>query len=493
MAIFREECFMNRAALALCVCALMVCAGGFLLAQPGVITAPPDRAVIVVTAPADAMVSVGGQLSAQRGPERHFYTGPLAPGSYAYDIVATWRENGKEKKDQRTVTFRPGEVKLVNFVQPAGAAKKTEAKVPEKTPTEKKPQTDKKGPDKKQETTKKTTEVWTDPADPTLPADFQIQGEYVGNGKDAKLGCQIIALGGGELQAVVLPGGLPGAGWDGKIKSLMQGHIEGDRATFTPATGNRRYIAGPPSEFSATKYPPPGQKNYTGSADGKTMTINDEGKTIHLTKTVRKSPTLGTKAPAGAVVLFDGTNTAEWEGGRLIYDKRSPLKEFAMLATEGRDVRSKKRFNNYTVHLEFMLPYRPAARGQGRGNSGFYQVMQYEVQILDSFGLDGRKNECGAIYETVAPSVNMCLPALQWQTYDIDFTNAVPDPTNPKKVAQHSRITAKHNGVVILDNFEIPRPTGGAWGQPEGTPGPLLLQGHGNPLQFRNIWVAEKK
>jgi uncharacterized protein (TIGR03000 family) len=478
---------MNRAALALCVCALMVFAGGMLLAQPGVITAPPDRAVIVVYAPPDAMVSIGGQFSAQKGPERRFYTGSLAPGSYAYDIVATWQENGKEKKQQRTVTFRPGEVKLVNLTQPAGAGDKTEKKQPEKSISEKQPQTEKKSPDKKKETAKKTTEVWTDPGDPALPADFRIQGEYVSDAKDAKLGCQIIALGGGELQAVVLPGGLPGAGWDGKNKSLMQGHVEGDHAVFTPATGNRRYMAGPPSEFSASgKFPPAGQKNYSGSADGKTMSINDEGKSIHLTRIVRKSPTLGAKTPAGATVLFDGKSTTEWEGGRLDADH-------GILNTDGKDIRSKRRFNNYTVHLEFMLPYRPAARSQGRGNSGFYQVLQYEVQILDSFGLDGRKNECGAIYETVAPSVNMCLPPLQWQTYDIEFTNAVPDPTNPKKVAQHSRITAKHNGVVILDNFEIPRPTGGAWGQPEGTPGPLLLQGHGNPLQFRNIWVVEKK
>jgi hypothetical protein len=87
----------------------------------------------------------------------------------------------------------------------------------------------------------------------------------------------------------------------------------------------------------------------------------------------------------------------------------------------------------------------------------------------------------------------MCLAPLQWQTYDVDFTNAVPDPDNPKKVAKHARITVKHNGVVIHDDVEIPGPTGGHWDMPEGTPGPFVLQGHGNPLQFRNIWVVEKK
>ncbi len=333
---------------------------------------------------------------------------------------------------------------------------------------------------------KKAKEVWTDATDPSLPIDFKIQGEYVS--ETPALGCQIIALGNGELQAVVLPGGLPGAGWDGKHKSLMQGQVDGDKATFTPAIGTRRYLADPAAEFSATsKFPPDGQKDDSGAADGTRLTINLAGEMkARLKKVVRKSPTLGQKPPDGATVLFDGTGTDEWMGGRLDA-------EHGILNTDGHDIKSKKRFNNYTVHLEFMLPYRPAARGQGRGNSGFYQVMQYEVQILDSFGLDGKNNECGGIYSRIDPRVNMCLPPLQWQTYDIDFTNAVPDPNDSNKVAKKSRITCKHNGVVIHDDVEIPGPTSGAWSEPEGTPGPFLLQGHGNPMQFRNIWVVEKK
>jgi hypothetical protein len=334
----------------------------------------------------------------------------------------------------------------------------------------------------------KSKEVWTDPADPSLPIDFKIQGEYATESQEPALGCQVIALGNGQLQAVVLSGGLPGAGWDGKHKSLMQGQVEGDKATFAPAIGKRNYLAGPADQFSATsKYPPPGQKDDSGTADGTTMTINLAGnKKVTLKKIARKSQTLGQKAPDGAVNLFDGTNTDEWKGGRLD-------KAHSILNTDGNDIMSKKRFSNYTVHLEFLLPYRPAARGQGRGNSGFYQVMQYEVQVLDSFGLDGKNNECGGIYSQIEPKVNMCLPPLQWQTYDVEFTNAVPDPNNPKKPAKKSRITCRHNGVVIHDNVEIPGPTGGAWNEPEGTAGPFLLQGHGNPLQFRNMWVVERK
>ena len=112
------------------------------------------------------------------------------------------------------------------------------------------------------------------------------------------------------------------------------------------------------------------------------------------------------------------------------------------------------------------------------------------MQILDSFGLEGKDNECGGVYTRLAPKVNMCLPPLQWQTYDVEFTNAVREGD---KVVKKARITSKHNGVLVHDNAEIAGVTGGARNEPEGTPGVLRLQGHGNPLQFKNIWVVEKK
>jgi hypothetical protein len=333
---------------------------------------------------------------------------------------------------------------------------------------------------------KKEKGVWTDPDDPTLPADFKIQGEYVGQTTNGdKLGCQVIALGNGHFQAVVLPGGLPGAGWDGKHKILMDGKLQGDSATFQPATGKKKYLAQSPMEFSATsKFPPTGQKHYTATANGETMSGKTDGsQSFELKKTVRKSPTLGAKPPEGAIVLFDGTSKDEWQGGRL--DKQKGI-----LNTDGQEIVSKRKFKNYVVHCEFMLPYRPDARGQGRGNSGFYQVDQYEIQVLDSFGLDGKNNECGGVYSLIAPKVNMCLPPLVWQTYDVEFTCAVAE--NGKKV-KNARLTCKHNGVLIHDDVEIKGVTGGARPEPEGTPGPFRLQGHGNPLQYRNIWVVEKK
>lgn len=323
--------------------------------------------------------------------------------------------------------------------------------------------------------------VWTDAADPTIPADVQVQGEYAAG----DVGAQVIALGGGQFQAVVYPGGLPGAGWEGKSKLLLAGKLDGAKAGFTPAEGPRKYLAQKPEEFSATrKFPPEGQKAWSGTVEAGAFVLKtDDGKELKLARTTRTSPTMGAPPPAGAIVLFDGKNTDEWKGGRL--DART-----GWLNTDGNDILSKRKFTNYVAHLEFMLPYRPDARGQGRGNSGFYQVDHYELQILDSFGLDGVNNECGGFYTKAAPKVNMCAPPLVWQTYDVEFTNSVQGPDGKK--AKNAVATVKHNGVLIHENQEISGPTGGHRGDPEGTPGPLKLQGHGNPLQFRNIWVLEK-
>lgn len=346
-------------------------------------------------------------------------------------------------------------------------------------------------------------EVWTDPKDPTLPKDFAIQGEYAGVPMDqpeggaqvAPLG-QVIALGDGHFQAVLWPGRLPGIDGDPKAKYLLSGQLQKDgSAKFQLATGNRKYLAQASDKFSATsQFPPKGHDDLSKAEatirDGKMMVSivggapsGNQKVDLNLKKIERKSETIGQKPPKGALVLFDGTDTEHWKGGRL--DEKTGL-----LNTDGKDILTKKKFNDYTMHLEFLLPYRPQARGQGRGNSGFYQVDHYEVQILDSFGLDGKNNECGGVYQLADPKVNMCLPPLTWQTYDVDFTNA---KTNEKgEVTEPARMTLKHNGVVIHEVLELKRKTGGSRNEPIGTPGPIKLQGHGNPLQFRNVWIVEK-
>ena len=318
---------------------------------------------------------------------------------------------------------------------------------------------------------------------PNLPTDYSFQGEYTGNG----YGAQIISLDKGFFQAVAFPGGLPGAGWDGKNKVLMDGflHPMSSTAIFEPSDGVKSYLAQEPENFSATPtFPPPGQlpfsaKLYNGS---RLVITTDKKERITLDKIIRKSPTIGKKAPHGSLILFDGSNTSSFQGGRL--DPKT-----GNLHTDGRDILTKRKFTNYHIHLEFMLPYRPSIRGQHRGNSGFYQVDLYEMQILDSFGLHGHHFDCGGIYSQVPPKINACLPPLVWQTYDIDFTSAV---VVQGKKTKNASITAILNGILIHQNYEFTGKTGGSRNEPEGTPGPLKLQGHANPLQFRNIWIIEK-
>jgi hypothetical protein len=151
---------------------------------------------------------------------------------------------------------------------------------------------------------------------------------------------------------------------------------------------------------------------------------------------------------------------------------------------------TKDKFKDFKLHVEFRTPFMPEARGQGRGNSGVYLQGRYEVQVLDSYGLEPKDNECGGIYQVGTPAVNMCLPPMQWQTYDVTFQAPRFNGANKEKDAV---ITVVHNGVVIHDQLAIPHPTGGALDDRIAEPGPIYLQDHGNLVQFRNIWLIEPK
>lgn len=210
-----------------------------------------------------------------------------------------------------------------------------------------------------------------------------------------------------------------------------------------------------------------------------------------INKTKRSSPTLGAKPPAGAITLFDGSNLDEWIAVEPRGSKaRWKIHPDGSMEVQGGNIMTKRVFRDHILHIEFCTPYMPNMRGQARGNSGVYILGRYEIQILDSYGLEGESNECGGIYQVAKPKVNMCLPPLEWQTYDITFT--APRFDEAGKKISNARITVIHNGIPIHEDVEIPAPTPGALDNNESTPGPLMLQDHGDPVRFRNIWIVEK-
>lgn len=309
---------------------------------------------------------------------------------------------------------------------------------------------------------KTEAKAWTD-SDTALreDPDFAIQGEYRCADAGTAMGAQVVALGSGNFDVYILDGGLPGAGWDpGKSRTLLKGGRKGSLMDFADDSG----------------------KTTATIENGSLSLTSANGAKHQLPRIQRQSPTLGAKPPHGAMVLFDGTSADSWENGRM---ERGHL-----LA----GCTSSQHFGDYTLHLEFRTPYKPAVRGQQRGNSGIYHSGRWETQILDSFGLDGKDNDCGGIYSISKPRLNVCLPPLAWQTYDVEFTAAKFDAYG--KRAAWPRITVRLNGVLVHENLELAKEF--TTSAPITTPlvdrqGPVFLQEHGNPVVFRNIWIVPGK
>lgn len=216
---------------------------------------------------------------------------------------------------------------------------------------------------------------------------------------------------------------------------------------------------------------------------------------LKLAKPEDKVDVPTTPAPRGAIILFDGKSLDNWlsrngkdaaawkvlDGG--ILEVKSPTA----------DIITKEKFaGRFKLHVEFRVGYQPKATGQRRGNSGVYLQGRYEVQILDSYGAKGgQKDDCGALYSIAAPTMNVCKAPTVWQSYDVEFT--APTCENGKKTAP-AVATVHHNGVKIHDRVKLTTDNTlrGLGGDP-CSPGPILLQENGCPVQFRNIWLLPLK
>ena len=219
------------------------------------------------------------------------------------------------------------------------------------------------------------------------------------------------------------------------------------------------------------------------------------GISLELSKTMPHSPTEGAPPPAGALVLLPFSPgqppaTSAWQGGPW-----KPQDDGSLQCNPGKgSIRTKERFGDMKLHLEFWLPLMADNFGQARANSGVIINDLYEVQVLDSFGLVPSMGDCGAVYNQARPMINANFPPEHWQTYDITFRAPRMNPDG--SVKEKARVTVELNGIKVQDDTPIEGATAGHEpGKPgaNAATGPLQLQDHGNRVRYRNVWLVELK
>jgi hypothetical protein len=309
------------------------------------------------------------------------------------------------------------------------------------------------------------------PAAPVVEAPLDgIMGDYVGTfkpagGSEAKAEAKVVAEA-GAYRAILLPAA---AGAARPVRIEVAGKLEGAKV---PLAGKA------------------GEVEWTGSIEGGKLAAESKDGKFDLKFITRKSPTELAKPPAGAVVLLpyeegkapslDEWTNAEW--------KTAP--DGTLTVSKG-DNFTKRQFGDFKLHLEFRIPFEPAGKGQGRGNSGVYIFDRYEIQILDSYGLEPEAHQCGAVYTQTPPKENACFPPGSWQTYEITFRAPRFDADGKK--TKEAVVTVVQNGVTVQDQTAIKGPTGAASRKPEVKTGPIKLQDHGHPVKYRNMWLVELK
>ncbi len=300
--------------------------------------------------------------------------------------------------------------------------------------------------------------AWTEP--PKGDADYAMQGEYLGSIIDENcccqpVGLQVVALGDGQFQAVEYLGGLPGYGWpvDGKRLKLA-GTREGDTLTLTGESQQIMITNGHSTIKRVGEY-----EREIGNA----------------CFVERESGTMGACPPCGAIVLFDGSNTDKLKDGQIVDG----------LLKEGFE--TKDAYGDFHLHLEFRLPYMP--KGNGPEEPGEQRVSAEPLQNSDSRFVQGSTANSTKCSSLQATDLNMCLPPLAWQTYDIWFQQARFDADGNK--IQDAHLTAWLNGVPVQDDLDVPTPTGGGKRVGEKPfPLPTKFQNHNNPVRFRNMWIV---
>lgn len=197
------------------------------------------------------------------------------------------------------------------------------------------------------------------------------------------------------------------------------------------------------------------------------------------------------KIPSDAIVLFDGKDLSQWENRWNGEEAQWSIQDKHMTVVAGTgDIKTKEKFGSCQLHIEWRAPHEVNGESQGRGNSGVFLQERYEVQILDNYKNRTYSNgQAASIYKQHIPLVNACQPPGEWQSYDIIFT--APRFNQDSLKISSGYVTVLHNGVLVQNHVEL-------YGSTEyiGIPknimhgdASIVLQDHGNPVSFRNIWV----
>jgi hypothetical protein len=209
-------------------------------------------------------------------------------------------------------------------------------------------------------------------------------------------------------------------------------------------------------------------------------------KPVVVTPGCRQSP------PSDAIILFrKAKDLSNW-----ISSSSGPAKWKTgcgkMTVNGTGDIKTKEKFGDCQLHVEFRTPSKVVGTSQGRGNSGVYIQTLYEIQVLDSYINETYYNgQAASVYKQSPPLVNASRRPGKWQTYDIVFH--APRFADDGNVTAPATVTVFHNGVLVQDHFQITGPTayvGYAKYEKHGDM-PFLLQDHGNPVQYRNVWIRK--
>lgn len=203
--------------------------------------------------------------------------------------------------------------------------------------------------------------------------------------------------------------------------------------------------------------------------------------------------TLPVPPPSDALVLFDGSDLSRW-----CFEEGEPARwlvqeGYLEVVPNSGNLRTTQSFGDIQLHLEWSVPLMADEVGQHRANSGVLLMGKYEVQVLDSYRSDTYADgQAAAIYGQHPPLANACLAPGEWQTYDISFRRPRFDENGT--ILNPARISVVHNGVLVQDATQLKGPT--AWLRnkpyaPHPDRLPLVLQDHGSPVRYRNIWLRE--